>query len=71
MAPDVATALARLRNRADFVEADDLVFVGTWGGHLDPSALRRRYAAALTRAGLRRLRLCCAWNYVAARRSLR
>jgi integrase len=31
------------------------VFVGAVGGHLDASALRRRYIAALKRAGLRPL----------------
>jgi integrase len=35
---------------------DDLVFVGEAGGFVDGSALRRRYDAALVRAGLRRLR---------------
>ena len=36
--------------------ADDLVFLGDTGGYLDGSALRRRYKAALARAGLRPLR---------------
>jgi integrase len=35
---------------------DDLVFAGDCGTFLDGSALRRRYKAALTRAGLRPLR---------------
>ncbi|MBV9683430.1 MAG: tyrosine-type recombinase/integrase, partial [Solirubrobacterales bacterium] len=35
---------------------DDLVFAGEAGSYLDGSALRRRYAAALRRAGLRPLR---------------
>jgi integrase len=56
MAPSVASALARLGQRGLFVGEDDLVFVGDVGGHLDGSALRRRYAAALKRAGLRPLR---------------
>lgn len=56
MAPDVAEALARLGRRQHFTSDDDLVFVGQWGGYLDGSALRRRYDAALKRAGLRRLR---------------
>jgi integrase len=56
MAPSVASALARLGQRGWFVAGDDLVFVGDVGGHLDGSALRRRYAAALKRAGLRPLR---------------
>lgn len=56
MAPDVATALAQLGNREDWVGDDDLVFVGEVGGYLDASALRRRYKAALQHAGLRPLR---------------
>jgi integrase len=56
MAPDVAEALARLGQRNDWTGEDDLVFVGVGGDYLDGSALRRRYAAALDRAGLRRLR---------------
>lgn len=56
MAPDVADALARLGTRDDFTADDDLVFVGGTGSFIDPSALRRRYGAALKRAGLRRLR---------------
>jgi integrase len=42
MAPEVAEALARLGQRKRFVGADDLVFVGLVGGHLDASALLRR-----------------------------
>jgi integrase len=56
MAPDVAEALARLGRREDFVTDDDLVFPGSAGEYLDGSALRRRYGAALARAGLRPLR---------------
>ncbi|MBV9310842.1 MAG: tyrosine-type recombinase/integrase [Solirubrobacterales bacterium] len=56
MAPDVAQALARLGEREHFVSDDDLVFPGQWGDYLDGSALRRRYAAALRLAGLRKLR---------------
>ena len=56
MAPDVAEALARLGDASDWVGDDDLVFVGDAGGYLDGSALRRRYKAALARAGLRPLR---------------
>jgi integrase len=43
MAPDVATALAGLDQRERWTGDDDLVFVGTVGGHVDGSALRRRY----------------------------
>jgi integrase len=56
MAPDVATALARLAHREHWVGEDDLVFPGEGGGHLDGSALRRRYKAALAAVGLRPLR---------------
>jgi integrase len=56
MAPDVATALASLGQRPNWTADDDLVFPGTAGDHLDGSALRRRYGAALVRAGLRPLR---------------
>ena len=56
MAPDVARVLASLGERADWTSEDDLVFAGEAGGYLDGSALRRRYTAALRRAGLRPLR---------------
>jgi integrase len=56
LAPDVATALAQLGRRLDWVGDDDLVFAGVRGDHLDGSTLRRRYKAALKRAGLRPLR---------------
>ena len=56
MAPEVLQALARLGQRANWVADHDLVFAGELGGHLSPSKLRIRYHAALTGAGLRRLR---------------
>jgi len=56
LAPDVATALARLGEREVATSDDDLVFLGDFGSYLDGSALRRRYKAALKRAGLRQLR---------------
>ena len=56
LAPDLAQALARLANRELFTAEDDLVFPGETGEFLDGSALRRRYKAALKRAGLRQLR---------------
>ena len=56
MAPDVAAALAALGRRERWTGDDELVFVGEAGSYLDGSALRRRYTAALARAGLRRLR---------------
>lgn len=55
MAPDVASALAQLGRREDWIGDDDLVFVGETGGYLDGSALRRRYKA-LSAAALRPLR---------------
>ena len=56
MAPDVGETLARLGQREHWLSDDDLVFPGETGDHLDGSALRRRYAATLQRAGLRALR---------------
>jgi integrase len=56
LAREVAGALALLGQRDRFVGDDDLVFPGEGGGYLDGSALRRRYLAAMDRAGLRRLR---------------
>jgi integrase len=56
MAPDVAAALARLGDRGEAVGDDDLVFFGEAGGYVDGSALRRRYDAAIKRAGVRTLR---------------
>lgn len=56
MAPDVASALAGLGDRADWTGDDDLVFASESGDHLSASALRLRYKAALQRAGLRNLR---------------
>jgi integrase len=53
MAPDVATALASLGQRAEWTGDDDLVFVGPAGTFLDGRALRRRYITAMKSAGLR------------------
>ena len=55
MVPEVAQALARLGQREHFTGDEDPVFVGAAGGHLDASALRRRYTAAVKRASLRAL----------------
>ena len=55
MIPDVAQALARLGQREHFTADEDPVFAATAGGHLDASALRRRYMAAVERAQLRAL----------------
>jgi len=56
MAPEVATALARLGQRDRWTGDDDLVFPGVTGAYLDASALYRRFMAAARRAELRRLR---------------
>jgi integrase len=56
MVPAVAARLASLRERGHLIGDEDLVFPGERGEHLDGSALRRRYKAALRRAGLRELR---------------
>ena len=56
MAPEVASRARSPRGRGRWTGDDDLVFAGELGGHLDGSALRRRYIEALDRGGLRRLR---------------
>jgi integrase len=56
MVPEVAQELAKLSKRDGATSDDDLVFPGDSGGHLDGSALRRRFVATQKRAGLRRLR---------------
>jgi integrase len=56
MVPELAQALARLLQREHFTADDDLVFCGEEGGHLDASALRRRFKAARDKAELRPLR---------------
>jgi integrase len=56
MVPEVAQVLARLSQRTEPTGEDDLVFPGEQGLYLDGSALRRRFAAAAERAGLRAIR---------------
>jgi len=56
MVEQVARSLAALGGRERFVGDADLVFAGDAGAHLDASALRHRYKAALGRAQLRPLR---------------
>ncbi len=56
MAPDVASALAKLGDRERFTGDDDFVFAGEVGPPLDGDALSSRYRDALARAGLRPLR---------------
>ena len=48
--------LDRLSRREYFTAPDDLVFTGVAGGHLDGSALRKRFYTALERAGLGAMR---------------
>ena len=56
MVTDVAQALASYGRREHFTGPGDLVFAGPLGGHLDSNRLRKRYAAALTAAGLPAMR---------------
>jgi integrase len=56
MAPDVASALAKLGDRGRYTGDDDFVFAGDAGLPLDGDALSSRYRDALERAGLRPLR---------------
>lgn len=56
LVPELIGPLDRLSRREHFTGEDDLVFCSPVGRHLDAWALRRRYEAALERAGLRRLR---------------
>jgi len=56
MIPDVADALARLKDREHFTDDDDLVFPNTVGEFMDNWSLRKRYYKALEDAGLRRIR---------------
>jgi integrase len=56
MAPDVASALAKLGDRDRYTGDDDFVFAGEAGPPLDGDALSSRYRDSLARAGLRPLR---------------
>jgi len=56
LAPDVASALARLGDRGAWTGDDDLVFASAVGSFMSDAALRPRYKSALRRAGLRVLR---------------
>jgi integrase len=51
-----AKALNELSRRKHFAEEGDLVFVNSVGGHVDESALRRRFYKALDAAKLPRMR---------------
>ena len=54
-----AKAFDALSRREHFIDPDDLVFVSATGGVVDDVRLRRRYYAALDRAGLKRLTFHC------------
>ncbi len=56
MVVEVAQQLAALSERHDWSGDDDLVFAERDGSWLNDDRLRRRYQAALAKAGLRRLR---------------
>jgi len=56
LVPDIAAELAKLSQRDHSTGDDDLVFPGELSTYLDGSALRRRFAAAQERAGLRAIR---------------
>ena len=62
MSPDVASALARLRDRQRYTGDDDFVFAGEAGLPLDGDALSSRYRDVLARAGLRPLRVHDLWH---------
>lgn len=57
MIAEVARALDGLSRRGRFTGPDGPVFPGEGGGHMDPSALGRRYRSAIKRAGIRHLPL--------------
>jgi integrase len=56
MVDEAAQLLAQLNARPHFTGDDDLVFCEADGSWLNDDRLRRRYEAAMKRAGLRRLR---------------
>jgi integrase len=55
MVDEVMVALDALSRREHFTRADDLVFCSVTGGHLEAWGMRRRFYAALERAGLPRI----------------
>jgi len=56
MIDQVAAALDRLSRRKSWTGEGDLVFVNPDGRHIEDSALRRRFYAALEAAGLKHVR---------------
>jgi integrase len=55
MVDEVMVVLDALSRREHFTKRDDLVFCSATSDHLDSFAMRRRFYAALQRAGLRRI----------------
>jgi integrase len=55
MIDHVASHLAALGQRERFTKDDDPVFTNPTGGHIDATALRRRYITAVKRASVRQL----------------
>jgi integrase len=55
MVDEVMVALDTLSRREHFTRADDLVFCSVTGSHLEAWSMRRRFYAALERAGLPRI----------------
>jgi integrase len=56
MIDQVAVALDQLSRRNGWTGEEDLVFVSPAGEHIEDSALRRRFYAALKAAGLKHIR---------------
>ena len=56
LVPDLIPPLDALSQREQFTGPEDLVFCEPTGANLNAAMMRRRYAAALKRAGLRRVR---------------
>lgn len=56
MIDQVATALDQLSRRNGWTGEEDLVFIGPTGDHIEDSALRRRFYAALKAASLKHIR---------------
>ena len=57
MIDQIIPPLDRLSQREHFTGPDDLIFTNTTGGVIEGSAARRRLWAALSRAGLKRIRV--------------
>jgi len=57
LARSAAHAIHRVLEREDFTGPDDYVFCTRIGGRMSPSAVRKRYMAARSKAGLRAVKL--------------